>query len=194
MCAACPVAAIYDSHDSTPSQKDLIDANTVYRSGEPDAVAQADAIVEAHIEARPELMAIDPKDRQAAHWSAPVAAAAASPPSAGRSARNIHQAAATATSAAMTDPAIAPGKTLGAARQRAERDHRSQRDWNHREVRAQAALSATNRPPPVVSRPPPIRRMCVPLATRAEEADHSDRAPATRRWVQPLVITPTSIA
>ena len=32
---ACPVAAIYDSHDSTPaSQKDLIEANTIYRNGD----------------------------------------------------------------------------------------------------------------------------------------------------------------
>src|SRR5512132_3830184 len=31
---ACPVAAIYDSHDSTPSsQKDLIPANDIYRNG-----------------------------------------------------------------------------------------------------------------------------------------------------------------
>jgi NAD-dependent dihydropyrimidine dehydrogenase PreA subunit len=65
---ACPVSAIYDGHETTPnSQKDLIPANDLYRSGEPDAVAQADAIVEAHMSARPELMAIDPKDRQAAH-------------------------------------------------------------------------------------------------------------------------------
>jgi NAD-dependent dihydropyrimidine dehydrogenase PreA subunit len=65
---ACPVAAIYDSHDSTPaSQKDLIPANDIYRSGDPDAIAKAEAIVKAHVDANPELMAIDPKERQVAH-------------------------------------------------------------------------------------------------------------------------------
>jgi ferredoxin len=65
---ACPVAAIYDSVDSTPaSQKGLIDANTVYRSGEPDAVAKANALVETHVQEHADLMAIDPQQRQAAH-------------------------------------------------------------------------------------------------------------------------------
>jgi ferredoxin len=65
---ACPVVAIYDSHDSTPSsQKDLIDANNAYRSGDAAAVAKADAIVNAHVAAHPDLMAVDPKDRQASH-------------------------------------------------------------------------------------------------------------------------------
>ncbi len=65
---ACPVAAIYDSVDSTPaSQKDLIAANDIYRNGDADAMAQAEAIVAAHIAAQAKLMAIDPKDRQASH-------------------------------------------------------------------------------------------------------------------------------
>ena len=65
---ACPVTAIYDSHDSTPaSQKDLIPANDIYRNGDADAMAQAEAIVQAHVAAHPDLMAIDPKERQAAH-------------------------------------------------------------------------------------------------------------------------------
>ena len=65
---ACPVSAIYDSHDATPgSQKDLIAANDVYRSGDPAAVASAEAIVKEHMAAHAELMAIDPKDRQASH-------------------------------------------------------------------------------------------------------------------------------
>jgi ferredoxin len=65
---ACPVAAIYDSHDSTPvSQKDLIPANDIYRNGDPDTMAQAEAIVKAHMAAHADLMAVDPKDRQAAH-------------------------------------------------------------------------------------------------------------------------------
>jgi len=65
---ACPVTAIYDSPDSTPSnQKDLIEANRIYRNGDPGSMAEAEAIVQAHIAAHPELMAIDPKERQAAH-------------------------------------------------------------------------------------------------------------------------------
>ena len=65
---ACPVSAIYDGHDSTPaSQKDLIAANDVYRNGEADAMAQAETIVSAHVSSHPDLMAVDPKDRQAAH-------------------------------------------------------------------------------------------------------------------------------
>ena len=65
---ACPVAAIYDSIDTTPSnQKDLVEANDVYRSGDPEAVAKAEAIVQAHIAAHPDLMAIPPADRAAAH-------------------------------------------------------------------------------------------------------------------------------
>ena len=65
---ACPVAAIYDSHDSTPdSQKDLIPANDIYRNGDADSMAQAEAIVKAHMESREDLMGIDPKERQASH-------------------------------------------------------------------------------------------------------------------------------
>ena len=65
---ACPVAAIYESHDATPSnQKDLIEANTVYRLGDADAMAAAEAVVQAHIAAQPELMAIPAAERQAAH-------------------------------------------------------------------------------------------------------------------------------
>ena len=65
---ACPVAAIYDSIDSTPaSQKDLIEANLVYRIAEPETRAQAEAIVQAHREAQPDLMAIPGPERAAAH-------------------------------------------------------------------------------------------------------------------------------
>jgi ferredoxin len=65
---ACPVSAIYDSHDATPaSQKRLIEANTVFRAGEADAVARAEEIVKEHEASHPELMAIDPKERAAAH-------------------------------------------------------------------------------------------------------------------------------
>jgi len=65
---ACPVAAIYDAPDSTPaSQKALVEANAVYRAGEPDTVAKAEAIVKAHVESHPELMTIPAADRAAAH-------------------------------------------------------------------------------------------------------------------------------
>ena len=65
---ACPVAAIYDSIDATPAdQKDLVPANDVYRSGDPDAIAKAEAIVQAHVASHPDLMAIAPADRAAAH-------------------------------------------------------------------------------------------------------------------------------
>jgi ferredoxin len=65
---ACPVAAIYDSTDTTPaSQKTLIEANAIYRVGEADAVARAEGIVKAHAAAHPELMAIPPADRAAKH-------------------------------------------------------------------------------------------------------------------------------
>jgi ferredoxin len=65
---ACPVAAIYDSPDSTPgSQKALIDANAVYRAGDADAVAKAEAIVNAHMGSHADLMAVPPAERAAAH-------------------------------------------------------------------------------------------------------------------------------
>jgi len=65
---ACPVAAIYDSPDSTPaSQKDLIEANLVYRNGDPDTMARAEEIVRAHMETYSELMAVPATERAAAH-------------------------------------------------------------------------------------------------------------------------------
>ena len=65
---ACPVAAIYDSPDSTPaSQKALIEANAVYRAGEAGAVAKAEEIAKAHEAAHPDLMAVPPAERAAAH-------------------------------------------------------------------------------------------------------------------------------
>jgi ferredoxin len=65
---ACPVAAIYDSVDSTPaSQHMLVAANAVYRSGDEQALRTAEALVDSHIEANPDLMAIDPSARAAAH-------------------------------------------------------------------------------------------------------------------------------
>ncbi len=65
---ACPVAAIYESVDSTPShQKALIEANAIYRAGDADAVAKAEALVKSHIAAHADLMAIPADERQAAH-------------------------------------------------------------------------------------------------------------------------------
>jgi ferredoxin len=65
---ACPVAAIYESPEATPqNQRDLIEANAVYRNGEPGPMAAAQAIVRKHMEAHPDLMAIKPSERAAAH-------------------------------------------------------------------------------------------------------------------------------
>lgn len=65
---ACPVAAIYDSVDAVPvSQRDLIEANAVYRSGDVKAFAAAEAIVRRHIETNANLMALAPEARQGAH-------------------------------------------------------------------------------------------------------------------------------
>ena len=65
---ACPVAAIYDSVESTPaSQKTLVEANAIFRAGDAATVSKAEGIVQAHVAAHPELMAVDPKDRAAAH-------------------------------------------------------------------------------------------------------------------------------
>lgn len=65
---ACPVAAIYESVDATPSnQKALIEANAIYRSGDPAAVARAEELVKAHVASHPEIMAVPAPERQAAH-------------------------------------------------------------------------------------------------------------------------------
>lgn len=65
---ACPVAAIYDSDDSVPSsQKDLIEANEVYRVSDPATRAEAESFVKKHIETHPELMALPPAERAASH-------------------------------------------------------------------------------------------------------------------------------
>ena len=65
---ACPVAAIYESVDSTPSnQKTLIEANAIYRIGNAELVAKAEALVKEHVASHPELMAVPAAERQAAH-------------------------------------------------------------------------------------------------------------------------------
>lgn len=65
---ACPVAAIYDSTDSTPpSQKALIEANAIFRTGEASAVAQAEQLVTSHMASHADLMAVPPAERAAAH-------------------------------------------------------------------------------------------------------------------------------
>ena len=65
---ACPVTAIYESIDATPSnQKDLVEANAIYRVGDPEAVARAGDIVKAHVASHPDIMAVPPAERQVAH-------------------------------------------------------------------------------------------------------------------------------
>ena len=65
---ACPVAAIYDSVESVPgTQTTLVEANAVYRAGDADAVARAEAMVAAHVAAHPDLMAVPAAERAAAH-------------------------------------------------------------------------------------------------------------------------------
>ena len=65
---ACPVSAIYDSAESVPlSQKTLVDANAVFRVGDPGAVARAEEIVKAHRETHPDLLALPGNERAAAH-------------------------------------------------------------------------------------------------------------------------------
>jgi ferredoxin len=65
---ACPVAAIYDGPDSTPkSQTALIEANAIFRASDAGAFAKAEALVSSHVAAHPDLMAIPPADRAAAH-------------------------------------------------------------------------------------------------------------------------------
>ena len=47
---ACPVAAIYDAPETTPaSQKNLIEANAIYRGGDAEAVAKAEALVDGEL-------------------------------------------------------------------------------------------------------------------------------------------------
>jgi len=65
---ACPVAAIYESVDSTPShQRDLVEANSIYRNGDAASIAKAEAIVKAHVASRSDIMAVPAAERQAAH-------------------------------------------------------------------------------------------------------------------------------
>ena len=65
---ACPVAAIYDSAESTPaSQKSLVEANAVFRTGDAAAVAKAESIVQSHVASNATLMAVPPAERAAAH-------------------------------------------------------------------------------------------------------------------------------
>ncbi len=65
---ACPVAAIYESPDATPShQKDLIEANFVYRNGDTEAMGKAEEIVKKHVADHADIMAVPAAERQAAH-------------------------------------------------------------------------------------------------------------------------------
>ena len=65
---ACPVAAIYDSVESTPaSQQSLIEANAVFRGGDDASLQKAEGLVTTHVTANAKLMAIPPAERAAAH-------------------------------------------------------------------------------------------------------------------------------
>jgi ferredoxin len=65
---ACPVAAIYDSPESTPaSQKELVAANATFRAGDSDALERAEEIVRAHKTKHASLLAIPAPERAAAH-------------------------------------------------------------------------------------------------------------------------------
>ena len=65
---ACPVAAIYDSAESTPkSQVAFIEANAIFRTGDAATVAKAEALVDAHVRAHQDLMAVPAPERAAAH-------------------------------------------------------------------------------------------------------------------------------
>ena len=65
---ACPVTAIYGSVEAVPeSQAMFIEANDVYRLGEPEAMEQAEDIVKAHMESRSDLLAVAPIERQRSH-------------------------------------------------------------------------------------------------------------------------------
>ena len=67
-CTSIRRSAIYESIDATPShQQDLVEANAVYRNGDADTMAQAEAIVAAHVAAHADIMAIPAAERQAAH-------------------------------------------------------------------------------------------------------------------------------
>ena len=65
---ACPVAAIYDTPESTPaSQKLLIEANAIYRVDDADTVARAEALVQEHKAAHSDLMSVPAETRAEAH-------------------------------------------------------------------------------------------------------------------------------
>ena len=65
---ACPVAAIYESIDSTPShQKDLIEANAIYRDGDATQSRRLKQSSNTTSRPMPDLMAIPAAERQAAH-------------------------------------------------------------------------------------------------------------------------------
>ena len=65
---ACPVAAIYESIDATPSnQKDLIEAERDLSQREAETMARAEEIVKKHVADHADIMAVPAAERQAAH-------------------------------------------------------------------------------------------------------------------------------
>ena len=66
----CPVTAIYESIEATPAnQKDLVEANDIYRVGDTDAMTRAEQVVSAHVATHSDIMSLPPAERQAAHGS-----------------------------------------------------------------------------------------------------------------------------
>lgn len=64
----CPVNAIYEDAESVPAhQKDLAQANAIFRVGDAESVAKAETLVKAHIAANPTLMALPTDKRRASH-------------------------------------------------------------------------------------------------------------------------------
>src|SRR3979490_576246 len=65
---ACPVAAIYESIDATPSnQKDLVEANATQRTAKAVPMAETEAIVQAHVASHAEVLENPGAGRHAAH-------------------------------------------------------------------------------------------------------------------------------
>ena len=52
---------------AAPHQQDLVEANAVYRIGDADAMAKAEAVVKKHIADHADIMAVPAAERQAAH-------------------------------------------------------------------------------------------------------------------------------
>ena len=63
----CHIGYNFRFHPALIRMKELIDANAVYRAGDDAAVSKAEEIVKRHMSAHPDLMAVAPAERAAAH-------------------------------------------------------------------------------------------------------------------------------